>query len=254
MFYGCTKLSNFTIPLGVYTIEDYAFAECNSINKLIIPKNVYHIGTFAFNTDSCITEVIIEDSEWNLYVENGNNSMRPTYVYIGRVVNGSNILGWGYKGLKKVTLGSKINGNNLPISSYIEEIYSNIVDPTPITQFSNKIYINCKLYIPQGTLDKYQSTKGWKEFFQIIEDPSLGNETSDVKQTNADNPTVKISNGQVSVSGMEDKTLVSVFDINGTHLGSTYSSNGNAVIRTNLPQNTLVIIKIGNKSFKTIMR
>ena len=146
------------------------------------------------------------------------------------------------------------NGISYPANK-IKKIYSNLINPQPSqAKFSSKVYVNATLYVPVGTLDKYQSTKGWKEFFQIIEDPSLGNETSDVKQTNADNPTVKISNGQVSVSGMEDKTLVSVFDINGTHLGSTYSSNGNAVIRTNLPQNAIVITKVGNKSFKTIMK
>lgn len=229
MFSNCIKLNNFTIPLGVKTIGAFAFSGCNSINKLLIPKNVTKIDYYAFYEVSSITEEIIEDSDEPLNVDVYNNNMRPTSVYIGREVYGSNILGWGYNGLKKVTLGSKISGQHLPISSSIEEIYSNIVDPKPINKFWNSIYVDCKLYIPKGTLGKYQSTDGWKEFFQIIEDESLGEGTSNPQCAK---PTISYSNGKLTFYSDTDGAIcqstitdsdISSFSSNEVQLGITYN-------------------------------
>ena len=193
-FYGCLELQDIKIPSNVKVIEYMAFRGCNSLTKLVIPSNVTNINSYAFYEVNSITEQIIEDSETPLYVDVYNNDMRPASVYIGREVYGSNILGWGYTGLKTITLGSKISGQNLPISEGLESIYSNIMNPQPINSFWNTVYINCKLYIPKGTLGKYQSTNGWKQFFQIIEDVSLG-EDSDVQQCNT--PQIKYEMGNL---------------------------------------------------------
>ena len=204
LFNGCINLNSISIPSGVRRIKYYSFKDCNSLTKLIIPSNVETIESYAFYGVSSITEEIIEDSSTSLYVDVYNNDMRPSKVYIGREVYGSNILGWGYIGLKSITLGRNITGQNLPISEGLETIFSNIIDPKPINKFWNTVYVNCKLYIPVGTLGKYQSTDGWKEFFQIIEDPSLGEDTSNLK---CSKPTISYSNG-VPLSA---KPLMTIF-------------------------------------------
>lgn len=229
LFTGCDKLSNIDIPSRVRTIEYMAFRGCNSLTKLVIPQNVTGISSYAFYEVSSITEEIIEDSDEPLYIDVYNNDMRPISVYIGREVYGANILGWGYNGLKKLTLGSKISGQNLPISEGIEEIYSNIIAPKPRNKFWNSIYVNCRLYIPKGTLGKYQSTDGWKEFFQIIEDESLGEGTSNPQCAK---PTISYSNGKLTFYSDTDGAIcqctitdsdIASFSSNEVQLGITYN-------------------------------
>lgn len=220
LFNGCINLNSISIPSGVRRIKYYSFKDCNSLTKLIIPSNVETIESYAFYGVSSITEEIIEDSSTSLYVDVYNNDMRPSKIYIGREVYGSNILGWGYIGLKSITLGRNITGQNLPISEGLETIFSNIIDPKPRNKFWNTVYVNCKLYIPVGTLGKYQSTDGWKEFFQIIEDPSLGEDTSNLK---CSKPTISYSNGKLifkcETEGAICKSNITDKDI------TSYSSN-----------------------------
>ncbi len=229
--FGLCPFQSLTIPNSVTSIGDGAFYGCHSLTSVIIPNSVTSIGSIAF-ADCSLTSIIIPNSVTS--IGSGDFLHCP---------------------LTSITIPNNVTSINFYDCTSLTSIYSNIIDPQPSqATFSSTVYANATLYVPEGTLEKYQTTNGWKDFSTIVEDPSLGNETSDVKQTSADNLTINVSNGQVSVSGVEDKTLVSVFDINGTLLGSTCSSNGNAVIRTNLPQNAIVITKVGNKSFKTIMK
>jgi hypothetical protein len=197
VFANCENLQDIDFPSGVKRIKYMAFRGCNSLKKLVIPSNVTTIEDYAFFEVSSITEEIIEDSETPLYVGVYNNDMEPSNVYIGREVEGINILGWGY-----------------------ETIYSNIIDPKPRNKFWNTVYVNCKLYIPVGTLWKYQSTDGWKEFFQIIEDDSLGEYPSNLK---CSKPTISYSNGKL-IFKCEPKDAICQTSITDTDI-KTYCGN-----------------------------
>lgn len=41
--------------------------------------------------------------------------------------------------------------------------------PPIATGFSNKTFMNCRLYVPEGSKEKYQSANVWKNFWNIIE-------------------------------------------------------------------------------------
>lgn len=55
-------------------------------------------------------------------------------------------------------------------------IYNYILEPTANTgsSFSDGIYYNATLHIPEGTLEKYKAADGWKKFVWIEEDISSG--------------------------------------------------------------------------------
>ena len=52
------------------------------------------------------------------------------------------------------------------------EVISKIENPFDIDtySFSDNTFCNATLYIPKGTIDKYKTTLGWKEFRNIIEE------------------------------------------------------------------------------------
>ena len=56
LFDGCSQLTTITIPEGVQSIPDYAFARCGQIRKIVIPDSVTAIGGHAFTETIDISE------------------------------------------------------------------------------------------------------------------------------------------------------------------------------------------------------
>ena len=68
-FYGCTGLTNVTIPAGVRSIDDSAFTDCEGLTSITIPDSVTSIGYSAFyNTGYYNDELNWEDGV--LYIGN----------------------------------------------------------------------------------------------------------------------------------------------------------------------------------------
>lgn len=47
-FYGCTELTSVTLPAGVTSIGEFAFAKCSSLRGMHFPQAVTAIGPYAF--------------------------------------------------------------------------------------------------------------------------------------------------------------------------------------------------------------
>ena len=69
------SLNDITVPLGVETIERYAFDGCNNIRKITIPNSVMYIENNAFSNCTYLEEVIIPDSV--KYIEDNAFSRCP---------------------------------------------------------------------------------------------------------------------------------------------------------------------------------
>ena len=115
--------------------------------------------------------------------------------------------------------------------------------------FSLNTRKNATLYVPTGTIDKYKATEGWKEFLYIEE----GSGESGVSHVRANTATIKTEGGRIIVTGADDGTKVSVYEISGRYVGSTTSIGANASINANLPSGSIAIVKIGDKSERVIV-
>ena len=65
---------------------------------------------------------------------------------------------------------------------------------------------------------------------------------------------IQNTDGQLTVSGVDDGTLINVFNINGIQEGSSISRNGSAMVNTNLAVGSIAIVKIGEKSIKVVLK
>jgi hypothetical protein len=133
----------------------------------------------------------------------------------------------------------------------ILEVISKIENPFGIATntFSNNTFNNATLYVPMGTIDKYRIKNGWKKFVHIEEGVPSG-----IKQPLYNTSQIKIEDGVLTIQNIKDGTSVSVYNANGTFVGSTISQNEQAIINTNIQPGSIAIVKIGDQSVKVIIK
>lgn len=203
-FYNCSSLKKLELPATIASIGDNAFLNCTSISeltigdsretlqlgkkgsygafyglpieKLYIGKNMsYEAAPFENNTK--LKELTI-----------GHNVTEfPDPTLATRTTLTELSIGDGLKeipsfnsctSLKKLTLGEGLE--HIPsfiACEQIDTIYLRSMTPQAAEEFTNKIYVNCVLKVPAGSLAAYKSADVWKNFWLISEhDAHPGND------------------------------------------------------------------------------
>ena len=110
------------------------------------------------------------------------------------------------------------------------EITSLIEEPKDIDQsvFSDGLYKNAPLYVPKGTMEKYKTCTGWKNFAWIEE---TGSGTTPTTETCA-TPTISYSKGKLTFSCKTEGATchstitdadITSYNTNEVELGVTYN-------------------------------
>lgn len=203
-FSRCTSLTSIAIPNGVTEIGGRAFSECTSLSTVVlsenlkkidyetfqgcsqltsisIPAHVTDIDRSAFSNCGNLGKFIFEDSDqplnisWSQY-SNEASRLHPTYLYLGREIKDK----YEYKFMlsdkvETLAFGKTYRSRVHPDPATIKTVISKIEKPHEIAHFRNSTYINVTLYVPKGTKALYESTDGWRQFFNIQEgDPTTG--------------------------------------------------------------------------------
>lgn len=176
-FSGCTSLSTVVLSENLTKIEKKAFQSCSQLTTISIPGHVTSIDCSAFYGCVSLQELTIEDGDQTLEVtgySSEDGRLHPTFLYLGREVKDE------YKFLVSDSVETLVFGNTYtalfhPNPTKIKTIISKIEKPYSIQNFSNRTYIDVTLYVPKGTKALYESTDGWRQFFNIQEgDPTTG--------------------------------------------------------------------------------
>ena len=135
--------------------------------------------------------------------------------------------------------------------------YKSTITDTDISSYNSSEVQLCVTYIinvyavKQGyeNSDVVSATLCW-----IDVDPKTEGISNNIAQVRANAVLIQTDNGQISISGANDGSIINVYEVNGLQVGSTISHNGHANINTNLQSGSIAIVKIGNKSIKVAIK
>ena len=131
-FYECTGLTSITIPNSITSMGESAFY--HSVTSITIPNSVTMIGNAAFAGCSVLTSITIPNSVTSI----------------------------GKNAFYEVSLST--------IISQIENPFAIDGDiSSPIGVFTVYTLNHATLYVPEGTIDKYKTTYGWRNFKNSVE-------------------------------------------------------------------------------------
>jgi hypothetical protein len=185
-FEGCNGLSSVTIGNSVTSIGNYAFKGCTGLTSLTIPNSVTSIGYDAFEECTGLTSVTIPNSVISIGSDAFKGCSGLTSVTIPNSV--TSIGSGAFSGINFKSVISKIE--------YLFEIGN--------STFNQVTYDNAILYIPKGTLKKYQAVKGWKNFLTIEEKVFSDDDENIPGATQCSRPTIHYKNGTLSFSSQTE--------------------------------------------------
>ena len=127
------SLTSITIPNSVTSIGNYAFSSCRSLTSITIPNSVTTIERGAFSGCRSLTSLTIPNSVTTI----------GDYTFDG--------------------------------CNKIKQITSEAVTPPDCSRYAFDGFNRkeCKLIVPQNSVDAYKKADGWKEFF-LIEGTTTG--------------------------------------------------------------------------------
>jgi hypothetical protein len=168
-------LSQFTVDGSTYRVENIdkeAFRDCSNLTNVTIPNSVVNIGIGAF-LRSGLTSITIPNSVTNI----GSGAFEECHGLTSVIIPNSvtNLGGGAFfacAGLTSITLPNsltKIDRDAFAYCRALTEIYSYIENPFKVDWWRGVDLKKIQLYVPKGTMDKYQATGGWHEFTNIAE-------------------------------------------------------------------------------------
>ena len=197
-----TGIAGISFPDGVTTISESAFADCE-LAGISIPNSVTTIGAHAFASCGKLKKVRLEEGKMPLQTGDGAFDKTPVEeLYIGRNMQGAwNSIPPVFNNntkLKTVVFGDKVTsiGNNafagctaltrVVIGAGITSIGSMAFQLTELTQlqcknptpptvgrdcFNGVNKAGCRLFVPSGSQNSYQSADEWKDFYITVVNP-----------------------------------------------------------------------------------
>ena len=147
MFYGCNNLREIVIHDNVTEIQSSAFSSCKALEKIALPSKLKSISNQMFSYCESLREVVIPDG----VTEIGMNAFNYCYA-LSAITIPSSVL----------TIGQYAFGGCYGVKDY----YFCASEPPVLSATNTFQYItnNCKIHVPKGCLEAYQTAEYWSEY------------------------------------------------------------------------------------------
>ena len=163
------------LPAGLVEIGDYALQNARFLGGITIPEGVTRIGISAFEDCRSMDSVVFAGNnvetigEWAFY---NCHSLRSLTLPEGIEEVGLAAF-YGCTYLKELTIPStmkKIADNGFAGCEKMQTMYVNaLVPPTIEAKTFEDVDRATPVFVPKGTLERYQADEYWSEFFNMAE-------------------------------------------------------------------------------------
>ena len=177
-FQNCQSLASVIIPSGVTSIGDFAFYNCSSLASIIIPSSITNIGKSAFYGCYSLADITIPDGVINI----GNYAFQSCYSLISITIpNGIISIENGTfgdcKSLANITVPNGVtNIGTYAFSGCYGMAKYHFLSTTPPTLADTNafryIQPDCIIYVPQGSLEAYQTATNWSTYASYMQEES----------------------------------------------------------------------------------
>ena len=198
-FENCYSLTSITIPDGVTSIRGSVFKNCCSLANIIIPDSVTSIGISAFGSCYSLTNITIPGSVTSIETSAFSNCYSLTSLTIpdGMTSVGRNAFGSCYS-LTNITIPNSVTSIRQNTFHYCDSLASIVIpdgvtsieagafgdcysmaeyhfkSTTPPTLSNTDAFYNissdCIIYVPQGSLEAYQTATNWATYASYMQE------------------------------------------------------------------------------------
>lgn len=277
LFTNCNTLKTIDMPNSIKQIEPLAFYNCTALKTITLSSSLNQIGYEAFSGCPELNTIYVK-------------STTPPTIVEGSFSKGAYMFANVY--IPKGTLSDYQNADNWKnFANLIEKEYDDVIVPTkekcsiPIINYQNgEIVFNCETEdvvfvssISNSDIGSYETksinlsatynisvyaTKAGYDNSEtatatlcwIDAEPKTEGISNSVTEVRARAVLIKNDGGQLTVEGIKDNQMVDVYSLNGEKLASVIAKNGVARIDTCVRPDSVIVIKMGEKSVKVIVK
>lgn len=271
-FSGCSGIDSLLIPNSVSSIGDYAFSGCSKLSNLILGNNVSYVGNCSFANCKEISRVFcyplavpsIENNAFkDSYVEHatlyvpesviGDYKSNPVWSSFGEILTLSD---QEIKKCENPTI--KYNKGKIEFECDTENArFISTISNSDVNAYYSDVIELSATYI----ITVYAASEGYENsdvvtatLCWIDTEPIMEGFSNGIANIKAQPVLIQNYDGIITIDGIEDGTRVSAYTLNGIQVSSIISRNGGAILNTNAKSGSTVIVKIGNKSVKVLLK
>ena len=278
-FYGCSGLTTITIPNSVTSIADHAFGNCSGLTSVTIPNSVTSIGRNAFDRIGVGIPTVISliENPFTIYGKTSNKrtfsqntfNNATLYVPVGTIEKYKDTEGWkDFLFIEESGTSPTSDKCEKPTISYSDgKLLFNCETEGAVCQYSitdsdiksglgNEVEL-CVTY----NISAYATKAGYSNsetatatLCWVDQQPNAEGLVTDLAQILVKTVMIQNEGSIIKVQGVDDGTQVSIYNINGSRVGSAFCKNGVANINTSLQLGSVAVVKIGERSVKVIVK
>lgn len=272
-FYGCTAMTKLKIPNTLSSIDESAFEGWEKLSTIILGNGIKTINSKAFANCTNLNDVYCLAYRYPTTAKNAFDGSYPDYVTLHvldeAVEQYRAVEPWstfkdviGLEGSTGSTPCAKptISYKNGQIETNCDTDGAQCVTIITVddakTYTSSKINLNVTYHISvyaikpgYGNSEVATATLCW-----IDVEPQTEGVINSIAHIPAIPVLIQSENGQINVTGVDDGTAVSVYNVDGMKTGSGIVQEGQVIIDTRQSAGSIAIVKIGEKRVKVVMR